>query len=162
MSHFTSWFAGATSEGTRGVPASSAPSMPSLADIAQVVLAAGGGLPAVIITIVVRVGVNLLVDLIKNAIIPDTGDMEEIADVLRSALLNLDDGSKSILKQALLYKNDVDDWVSVLQRAFMEEGGSAGAWLSILSRILSEFCVEVDTPEGRKYRFYNGLLVDKE
>lgn len=137
MTSFTSWFDSATSEGTRGVPAVSEPKLPSLADIIGTAIAGiSGGVPAILISVVVRVGVNLLVDLIKNAIIPDTGDMEEVADILRSALLKSDESS--VLAAALLN----EDENSIIRNAFMNDVSGEGDWFPILQELLTNFRTE--------------------
>jgi hypothetical protein len=102
-SDFSTWYDAATSEGTRailfgpdgkkirrnrGVPAVSPPSFPVLSTIMGGLTAIVGGVPAMLTGIAVQVISDLIVNWIKNAVIPDTGDTEEIADILTDALLN--------------------------------------------------------------------------
>lgn len=88
LSDFTTWFEGATSEGERGVPAENPPSdLSSLASIISALVACSGGLPAVVISIVIRIGINLISRFLENWLIPETGDVEELTDAFKKAFL---------------------------------------------------------------------------
>lgn len=100
------WLASATSEGTRGVPAVSRPSLSWLATIVTALAGVSGGIPATVIAVVVNVGVELILKLLEHAIIPETGDIEELCDIARSAFLYGSD--ESILKKALLDPDNGD------------------------------------------------------
>lgn len=103
------WLDSATSEGTRGVPAVSRPTLSWLATIVTALAGASGGIPAVIITAVVNIIVEIILKFLEHVLIPETGDTEELCDILRAALLYGSD--ESILLKAFLTQ-DGETWLS--------------------------------------------------
>jgi hypothetical protein len=86
MNDVETWIEAATSEGERGVPAENVPQLPSLADLIGGALASAGGLPGIIMYVITRIGTNLLMRVLDNIMIPETGDTEELADILTEIL----------------------------------------------------------------------------
>lgn len=88
VTSFTTWLGNATSEGERGIPAESPPTdIVSLADIISAVVACSGGLPAIIVSVFLRVGANLLTRFFEHLLIPETGDLEELTDAIKTAFI---------------------------------------------------------------------------
>lgn len=153
------WLSAATSEGTRGVPAVNRPSMGWLATAVSALVAAGGGVPALVVTVVVNIAIDLIVKFLEHLLIPETGDMEEVCDVLKQAFL---DGNDSILKEGLINNGDtlvtvvkealkdVDDetLVTILKKALLQD--VEGELHSILERVADEAEVKINLDDKIK------------
>lgn len=114
-SDLSTWFSAATSEGTRsvilgpdgkrirkrGVPAVSEPSFPILSTILGGLTGVIGGVPAIMSGIAIQIISDLIVQFIKNATIPETGDTEELCDILNDFCFTPEgDSWLEIIKQA--------------------------------------------------------------